>query len=394
MDMIRVGIIGIGNMGTAHANTIYAGKVNGMKLAAVCDVKEDRRAYCEQAYDGVAVYSDGEEMIKSGRIDMLIVAVPHYYHTDYVKLALENGLHVLTEKPADVLASKAASVHELAKNSGKVFGIMFNQRTNPLFAKAREIVQSGELGELKRSVWIITNWYRTQSYYDSGDWRATWSGEGGGVLLNQAPHNLDLWQWICGMPCKVRGFCDEGKYHNIEVEDDATIFAEYENGATGVFITSTGETPGTNRLEISGDKGKLVLENGSLKWWKLSTPERKFCFESKEGFAQIPCEETEIVPDKPETAHLGILQNFTDHVLHGKDLLCPGYDGIKELSISNAAYLSSWNNSEAIALPLSGEDAKRFADELKARAEKSDHKEKYTSEKMSGEYSKRWQVRW
>lgn len=391
---LRVGIIGIGNMGTAHANTIYQGKVDGMQLAAVCDIKQSRRDFCAEQYREVKVYENGEEMIASGEIDVLIVAVPHYHHTDYVKLALEHGLHVLTEKPADVLASKAQSVHTLAKKSGRVFGIMFNQRTNPLFAKARELVQSGALGELKRSVWIITNWYRTQSYYDSGDWRATWSGEGGGVLLNQAPHNLDLWQWICGMPVKVRGFCEEAKYHNIEVEDDATIFAEYANGATGVFITSTGEFPGTNRLEISGDLGKIVLENGSLKWWKLSEPERKFCFESKEGFAQIPFEEVEILPDAPESAHLGILQNFTNAILHGEKLIAPGYDGVRELSISNAAYLSSWNDHEAVNLPLSEQDAVRFAEELQKRAEKSDYKAHISSEKMSGEYSKRWQVRW
>ncbi len=393
-NQLRVGIIGIGNMGTAHANTIYAGKIKGMKLAAVCDVKPERRDFCANTYQDVAVFEEGEEMIRSGLLDMLIVAVPHYQHTDYVKLALENGLHVLTEKPADVLVSKAESVHALAKDSGKVFGIMFNQRTNPLFAKAREIVQSGQLGELKRSVWIITNWYRTQSYYDSGDWRATWAGEGGGVLLNQCPHNLDLWQWICGMPSKVRSFCEEGKYHNIEVEDDATILVSYPNGATGMFITTTGETPGTNRLEISGDLGKLVLENGELKWWKLSEPERTFCFASKEGFAQIPCEEITITPDRPETAHPGILQNFTNHVLYGEELLCPGYEGVKELSISNAAYLSSWNDGEPIALPLSDRDKTRFADALAQRAAKSDDKEHYTAEKMSGEYSKRWQVRW
>ncbi len=393
-NILRVGIIGIGNMGTAHANTVYNGKVDGMRLTAVCDVKETRRAYCIEAYPGVKVYENGEDMIQSGEIDCLIIAVPHRRHTDYVEIGLKNGLHVLTEKPADVIAAKAGSIHQLARESGKVFGIMFNQRTNPLFAKAREIVQSGELGELKRSVWIITNWYRTQSYYNSGDWRATWAGEGGGVLLNQAPHNLDLWQWICGMPVSIRAFCEQGKYHNIEVEDDATIYAQYENGATGVFITTTGEYPGTNRLEISGEKGKIVLENGSLKWWKLDISEREFCFDSKEGFSQIPYETVEIVPDKPETAHLGILQNFTNCILYGEPLLSPGFDGVKELSISNAAYLSSWCDNRAVQLPLTQEDADLFAQKLQELANHSNYKETYVAEKMSGEYSKRWQVRW
>ena len=394
MNEIRVGIIGIGNMGTAHANNIYAGNIKGMKLAAVCDIRKVRRDFCTEAYKDVAVFENGEEMIKSGLIDLLIVAVPHYYHTDYVETALKNGLHALTEKPADVLASRAKSIHELAKKSGKVFGIMFNQRTNPLFAKAREIVQSGALGELKRSVWIITNWYRTQSYYDSGEWRATWAGEGGGVLLNQAPHNLDLWQWICGMPVKLRAFCEQGKYHNIEVEDDATLFATYANGATGTFITTTGEYPGTNRLEISGDLGKIVLEEGVLKWWKLGVPERKFCFESAEGFAQIPCEYVEIRPDEPETGHSGILQNLANAILYGEELLAPGYDGIKELTLSNAAYLSSWCGNKEIALPFDEQTVEEFAAELKKRADASNYKENAVLEKMSGEYSKRWQVRW
>ena len=222
---------------------------------------------------GVACYASEDALLAAGGVQAAIVAVPHPLHSKIASLALAAGLHVLVEKPLDVRLSVAQALCAQAKASGKVFALMLNQRTNPLFAKARAIVQGGQLGQLKRSVWIITNWYRTQHYYDSGAWRATWAGEGGGVLLNQAPHNLDLWQWICGMPESVTGYCDVARYHHIEVEDDATIFAKYPNGATGVFITSTGEMPGTNRLEIAGTKGKLVLENGVLKWWRLKTPE-------------------------------------------------------------------------------------------------------------------------
>lgn len=216
--------------------------------------------------------------------------------TANASLALAAGLHVLVEKPLDVRLSVAQALCAQAKASGKVFALMLNQRTNPLFAKARAIVQGGQLGQLKRSVWIITNWYRTQHYYDSGAWRATWAGEGGGVLLNQAPHNLDLWQWICGMPESVTGYCDVARYHHIEVEDDATIFAKYPNGATGVFITSTGEMPGTNRLEIAGTKGKLVLENGVLKWWRLKTPEDAIRFASSDNFVTPDCDYQELHP--------------------------------------------------------------------------------------------------
>lgn len=268
---------------------------------------------------------------------------------------------------------------------------MFNQRTNPLFAKAREIVQSGELGELKRTVWIITNWFRTQSYYDSGDWRATWSGEGGGVLLNQAPHNLDLWQWICGMPESVTAFCDVAKYHNIEVEDDATIFTRYKNGATGVFMTSTGEYPGTNRLEISGDLGKIVLENGVLKRYKLKGPISEVIAKSKEGFAQIDYDYEVIRQERPETAHKGILQNFANAVLFGEELISPGIDGINELTLSNSAYLSEWQGNCEITLPF--DDG--LYDALLAEKAKQSKRRAADSEKGGNtSYLPRWQVRW
>ena len=223
---------------------------------------------------------------------------------------------------------------------------MFNQRTNPLYAKTREIVQSGELGELKRFVWIITNWYRTQAYYNSGSWRATWSGEGGGVLLNQAPHNLDLWQWIFGMPKRIRAFCSFGKYHHIDVEDDVTIYGEYENGATATFITTTGEAPGTNRLEISGDKGKIVIEHGKLKWWKLAIPEREFCFTATEGFISPETSYEEFSDTEPE-GHPIVLEKFAQAILNGTSMIAEGEEGLNSLSISNAAYLSAWTNDWA-----------------------------------------------
>ena len=264
MSGIRTAIVGIGNMGSAHAECIYNGQIKGMTLVAVCDINSKRLNEFKTAHSEIAIYDNYCDMLKSDDIDAGIVDVPHRLHTDVAKMALDEGKHVLVEKPIDITVSKAISLNRAAEKSDRVFGIVFNQRTNPIFQKARELVKSGQIGDIKSTVWIITNWFRTQSYYNSGDWRATWSGEGGGVLLNQAPHNLDLWQWICGMPDSVRAFCDIGKYHNIEVEDNVRILTKYKNGADGVFITSTGEYPGTNRLEISGDKGKLVLENGML----------------------------------------------------------------------------------------------------------------------------------
>ena len=388
--MIKTAVIGVGNMGTAHAAWLFEGRVEGLSLCAVCDVDASRRAAAQARFPGIPCYESVEALLSSSDAEAAIVAVPHPSHSDVAEKLLAAGLHVLVEKPIDVRLSRARQLCAAAEKSDRVFALMLNQRTNPLYRKAREIVQSGQLGEMKRTVWIITNWYRTQHYYDSGAWRATWAGEGGGVLLNQAPHNLDLWQWICGMPASVRAVCDVARYHRIEVEDDATIFTRYKNGATGVFITSTGESPGTNRLEITGDKGKLVLENGVLKWWRLRESERDVCFSTQESFAAIPCDYEEILPTEEETAHPGILRNFSRAIRLGEELLSPGADGLKELELSNAAYLSAWMGEE-IPLPM---DTAAFDEELDRRAAASVYKDGVRQAAPEGKYSIRWQVNW
>lgn len=388
---INIGIVGIGNIGTAHAHCIADGKVSGMQLAAICDIAGDRREYCKNMFPDIEVYSDYSMMLADDNLDAVIISVPHRLHADMAIMALESGKHILVEKPVDITVSKAIGLNDIAQKSEKVFAIMFNQRTNKLFAKAREIVKNGDLGELKRMVWIITNWYRTQSYYDSGDWRATWSGEGGGVLLNQAPHNLDIWQWICGMPQSITAFCDVGKYHHIETEDDVTILARYKNGATGTFITSTGEYPGTNRLEISGSKGKIVLENDVLKYWKLKQNEREICYTSQEAFANIDFDYSEIAFDEPESAHRGILQNFTNAILFGEELISPGIEGVNELTLSNAAYLSSWNNNCEVKIPF---DCKEFDKKMSLLKNSSKFSSRISENGNNSDYSERWRVHW
>jgi len=391
MDKVRVGIIGVGNMGSAHAACIHGGKIPGMELGALCDIAEQRREICRERFPEVPVFEQYEDLLADPGLDAVVIAVPHPLHTAVALAALEKGKHVLLEKPADVSVSRARVLNAAAERSGRVFGIMFNQRTNDLFRRAREIVQSGGLGALKRSVWIITNWYRSQRYYDSGSWRATWSGEGGGVLLNQCPHQLDLWQWIVGMPSEVTAFCDVAKYHDIEVEDDVTILTRYPGGATGAFITTTGEYPGTNRLEITGTLGKLVLEEGKLKWWRLLEDEAQVRFSADTNSPQIPMEYQEILPEYPETAHAGILQDFCDAVRFGTPLLAPGCEGIRELTISNAAYLSAWQGSIPVKLPF---DEGAFDAELARRRDISGRKEAEASWEWGGRYRKRWQVNW
>lgn len=390
MDRIRLGIIGYGNMGSAHAACLAEGRIDGVRLTAVCDIDAERLK-AAQRHPGIACYEHIDALLDSGEVDAVIVAVPHPLHAELAAKALRRGLHTLVEKPVDISVAKARMLNEAARESGRVFAIMFNQRTNPLFRRARELVQGGALGELKRTTWIITNWYRTQHYYDSGAWRATWAGEGGGVLLNQAPHNLDLWQWICGMPVEVTAWCREARYHRIEVEDDATLLVRYSNGAMGQFITTTGEYPGTNRLEIVGDLGKLVLENGSMRWWRLHEPEPQVRFGAKESFANIGMDETEIVPEGPETAHAGILQNFANAILRGEALISPGEDGVKELTLSNAAYMSQWLGNSPVPIPF---DTAQFDTLLAERAVGSGYRAERRSSELNDRYSERWQVKW
>ena len=388
--LLRVAVVGIGNMGSAHAMCIASGKIAGMHLSAVCDIDTAKLDRIQMDFPDIRTYTDWWELVKQPDIDAIIIAVQHSLHSLIAVEAMKAGKHVLIEKPADIRVSAVKKAVETAKQTGKVFAIMFNQRTNPLFVRAREIVKSGLLGELKRSVWIITNWYRSQRYYDSGGWRGTWNGEGGGVLLNQSPHNLDIWQWICGMPCEITAFCDEGKYHNIEVEDDVTIFVRYSNGATGTFITSTGEYPGTNRLEISGTLGKLVLENGVLKWWKLEQSEREICKESTQSFPRINTTYMEERQEFEGTAHAGILQNFCNAILYNEPLLSPGEDGLNELSISNAAYLSAWTDNSSVALPL---DDVVFDERLDAKQATSIYNNQSDSQ-FHTDYISRWKVQW
>ena len=268
MKKIKLGIIGCGNIGKVHTDNIVNGKCEGVELSAVCDLKKERLDEILEKAPGVKTFFDAEEMMDSGVIDSVLVAVPHYDHPKFAMMAMKKGLHVLIEKPAGVYTKQVIEMNEAAKEANVVFGIMMNQRTNCIYRKMREIVRSGELGEIRRTSIIITDWYRPQIYYDSGDWRATWSGEGGGVLLNQCPHNLDLWQWICGMPTKVHAKLHYGKWHDVEIEDDVSAYCEYANGATGTFITTTGDTPGTNRFEITFEGGKLIAEDSKLKMWK------------------------------------------------------------------------------------------------------------------------------
>lgn len=347
MNTVRYGIIGIGNMGTTHAKNLYEGKIENAVLAAICDINPDRLAWANETLPGVATYETAEIFFEKAEVDAVIIATPHYFHPIYAIKAFEKGLNVLTEKPAGVYTKAVREMNEAAEKAGLTFGIMYNQRTNPVYAKVRDMIRNGELGEIKRVIWLITDWYRSQSYYNSSSWRATWEGEGGGVLLNQCPHQLDLWQWMCGMPCEIRSFMEYGKGRNIEVENDVTTYVKYPNGATGVFISSTHDTPGTNRLEITGDLGKLVVERSAVTFYKNKMGEAEFNATHTGGFGEPGYDVINVEITEKETGHNGILQNYTNAILNGEELLAPGCEGIRGLSISNAMHMSDWTG-EAI----------------------------------------------
>ena len=397
MKKVRIGIVGIGCMGSCHAMQIYEGKVENLILEAVCDINQERIMWAREYFSNkVAVYLQVEDMLSSHKIDAVLIATPHVLHPQIAITAMKYGLHVLTEKPAGIDTYHVNKLNEEAKRRNLIFGIMFNQRMNPLYQRLRNAIISGELGEIKRFIWIINNWYRTQEYYNSGKWRGTWQQEGGGVLMNQCPHNLDLWQWMIGMPNRVRAFCSEGKYHNISVEDDAVIYAEYKSGMSACLITSTGEYPGTNRIEVSGTKGKGILENGTLKLYLMDEDERELCYGSKDKMPQPDIHVKEWVPDQKDTGHLGILQNFTNAICNSEPLVAPGTEGIKELMICNAAYLSQWQN-RWVELPL---DDEIYLQELekKQKMEIEGHTKDVYAGESGGEkifgYADRWRVRW
>lgn len=343
MSKLKMGIIGFGNMGTTHANNLTKGRVKDMELGAICDIDPARLEAAKELYPDVPRFDNAEELYKNGGCDVVIVAIPHYDHPKYVEMAFSYGLNVITEKPAGVYTKQVIEMNEAAKKSGKLFGIMYNQRTADTYKKIKKMVADGTLGHIKRIQWTITDWYRPQAYHDSASWRSSWAKEGGGTLINQNPHQLDLWQWMFGMPDRISSHVSYGKYYNIEVEDDVTAYMEYDNGTTGVYITSTGEAPGTNRLEIACDMGKIVVENDKMIFWRNTVSEREFNKTNTEIFGLPECWKCEI-PTKPasRTPHALIMQNFAESLLNGTPLIAPGYEGINGLTISNAIHLSSW----------------------------------------------------
>jgi predicted dehydrogenase len=366
--MIRIAVIGVGNMGSKYAQILQDGLIDGAQLSALTRVRGAYRELLQKSIDsGVPVFESADalfEAVENGSLalDAVIIATPHFAHEAIAVRAFENGLHVLCDKPSGVYSRQARLMEEAADESGKVFSMVFNQRTLPVYIKLKELVESERYGALKRVNWVVTDWYRPEQYYKSSSWHATWDKDGGGVLLNQCPHNLDLLQWIFGNPKRVQGFCHEGRFHDIEVEDDVTAYFEWENGATGTFITSTGDAPGINRLEISLEEALIVCENGKLRIGEVAQEmgckEAEYRKTSTDFFAKIKGTWSELVPETQPQPYVEVIKGFVTEINGTGKSVADGREGRKSLLLSNAIYLSSWER-EMVELPVIGSDAER-----------------------------------
>ncbi|MBE6594608.1 MAG: Gfo/Idh/MocA family oxidoreductase [Ruminococcaceae bacterium] len=370
MEKVRYGIIGIGNQGKKYLKEFFlTDKTVDAELTAICDIDPAAIAEAEELGFTGTVFTDYKEMIDSGLVDAVMVEVPHYDHPEMVIYGLTHGVHVLCEKPAGVYTKQVKEMNAVAAKSDKLFGMMFNQRTDCLYRKMREMIAEGAIGEVRRVNWIITSWFRSKRYYESSDWRATWRGEGGGVLLNQCPHQLDLIQWVVGMmPSKIHAFCGFGKGHDIEVEDEVTAYLEYENGATGVFVTTTCEAGGTNRFEVVGNNGKLVAENKKLTYTKLAVGAKEYSNTTDKKFGEMDKTVEEVELDGLNEQHIGILNNFTAAILGKEPLYVSGVEGIDGVEIMDAMLLSSFLG-KAVELPI---DDDLYLAELQKRIDASD----------------------
>ena len=380
METVRLGIIGIGSMGSVHAQNVMEGKIPRCELTAVCDPNAERM----RRFSSAEAFESAEDLLLRSKTDAVLIATPHYAHTTIGIKALESGRHVLVEKPISVHKADAERLIAAHRRPDQVFAAMFNQRTDPFFLKLRQLVKSGELGTIRRVNWTITNWFRTEAYYQSSDWRATWAGEGGGVLLNQCPHNLDLYQWIFGMPARVRAFCRFGRYHDIEVEDDVTAYLEYADGMTAVFAASTGEAPGTNRLEVAAENGKIVIENDQFLFHRNEVPMSEFSRTDPGRFSAPAIWEVKIPIEGHGPQHNGILANFVAAILDRTPLIAPAEEGIYALELANAFLLSNLED-RTIQLPM---DAALFAKHLNQLIRSSTQKRPKIVKEISDDMSR------
>jgi len=384
MERVRFGVIGLGNIGLHHLS--YFPELKNAELTAICDIDKRKLTELRAVRDfdhatdvgslgsEVATFTDYGKMLDSGKVDAVLIATPHYFHPEMAIEAFRRGIHVVCEKPVAITAREAREMNTAYTESGVVYAAMFQMRTDPVFMRIKEMLEDGTIGEIRRVSWIITSWFRTQAYYDSGGWRGNWTGEGGGVLMNQCPHNLDLFQWFFGLPRRLKAFAYLGKWHDITVEDDVSVLMELENGAPAAFITTTGDTPGTNRLEITGNNGKLVLENGKLTFFEPEAPVQKILEESQQHFYSVKPKVIEIEVESKDHGHKYITQNAINAILENEELIVPGTDGLKSVQLANAMLLSGLRD-KTVEVPVCEDEFDQLLEELR------EHERKHSPDK-------------
>lgn len=343
---LRLGVIGLGNIAQQHINNIIEQRVAQCRVTALCSRQPSELTSALQ----LRHFERYQDLIDSGECDAVLIATPTFSHAAIGAYALQAGLHVMMEKPIGLSVQEGERLCALQK-PGQQFALMLNQRTDPLFIAMRDCIQGGELGQITRCHWTMTNWFRPEIYFQVSDWRATWQGEGGGLLVNQCIHNLDIFQWLCGMPEKLTAFCRFGRYHDIEVEDEATAYLQYANGASGVFVGSTGEAPGVNRLDIIGEKGSLHFDGVGLMQTKNTPATRQFSRDTLDTFGMPESSTRDITPDRAVNQHSVVMTNFVNAVLHDEPLIATASEGLYSLAMANAMLLSTWEN-RPIDFPL------------------------------------------
>jgi predicted dehydrogenase len=363
---VRFGIIGVGGMGTGHANNMP--KIPEAELTAVCDISPEALAAATETFE-VPGFQKHTDLLDSGLVDAVIIATPHYFHPPIAIDAMERGIHVISEKPMAVTVSGAEAMIETAARTGVVFAVMFQQRTLPIHQAAKRLVEEGRLGELYRTL-LIDSHFRSQAYYNSAGWRATWKGEGGGVLLNQAPHGMDIFTWLAGMPSRVIGQV-RTRQHEIEVEDEATAMLEYENGAIGYMVETVNEYPTGTRVELCGEKGKLLIANGKLHFWEVTPGVRAASDTVDEMWGRPDAEEVEVELEDSETGHAAIVRNVARAILYDEPLISPGPEAIYSLELADAVLLSGHKN-KPVELPVDREEYDAFIEEKKATSQEKD----------------------
>ncbi len=366
MGRVRFGIIGVGGMGNGHGRNMP--NIPEVQLTAVCDISPDALDAAKNAYE-VPGFDNHQDLLASGLVDAVIIATPHYFHPPIAVAAMEKGIHVISEKPIAVTVSGAEWMIQTAQRTGVVFAVMFQQRTFPVYQAAKKLIIDGRLGPLYRTL-MVDSHFRSQAYYNSAGWRATWKGEGGGVLLNQAPHGMDIFTWLAGMPSKVTAQVNT-RQHDIEVEDEAAALLEYPNGAIGYMLESVNEAPNGTHIEICGEYGKLVVDNGVLKFWEVKPGVRTYSDASTAMWGKPDVEEQPISMEEREQGHAAIVRNVANAILNGETLISPGPEAIYGLELANAMLLSG-HLGKSVDLPVDREAYDAFIEQKKATSRDKD----------------------